>query len=359
VTDPARLPALREEWEALWARTPGAHASQGFDWCVTGWQTTATPRGRTLAVLVLREAGRATLIWPLTLRRRLWARIAMPLGAESTEYDPALIEPGADAPARLAAAWAFLRAELRADAICVPFVRPDSAMHGAIADLGLRGRTETLPAPFVAWGGQSWQDYMRGRSGNLRTGIARRRRRLAERGALAFTRLTDPAAIAPVIDWALRQKSGWMSRKTLDNDFIREAVYRRFLAIQAAAPGAAGQLAVFTLTLDGALVAAKIGTLDGTRYEGFITAHDPAFASFSPGQLILADTLAWCHARGLDYDFRIGTEAYKAEWATASVALTTHNLSLTARGALLQAWDRLTQRHRIAVDRLRQRLPTA
>jgi hypothetical protein len=65
IRDPAEFLALEDNWRSLFDRVPGAYVAQSFDWCRAGWETIAAPRGRRLLVLVLLEAERAVLIWPL------------------------------------------------------------------------------------------------------------------------------------------------------------------------------------------------------------------------------------------------------------------------------------------------------
>jgi CelD/BcsL family acetyltransferase involved in cellulose biosynthesis len=308
----------------------------------------------------MRHGGRAVLIWPMTLRRRFAWRIAVALSGGNTEYAPVLVEGGPDAVSHICAARMFLRANAGADVVTIPFVRQDSALHHALSADRARRTTHTLPSPFLAWDGiASWEDYRRSLTSKLRSELTRRRRRLAELGNLTLELVEDAAAFAENLDWTLRQKNGWMARKALANEFLATPEYRDFLLRVFATPSPGGRLVMFALKLDGRTIATRIATIDAVRCESFITVYDPAFASHSPGQIILVDCLQWCHERGLTFDFRIGDETYKRDWANGDCPATTYQLANTHWGAISLTCDALLQRLREMKDRLRTRIPAS
>ncbi len=343
VTTEADFLALAPEWDALWARADRPFLSRGFAWCLAGWRSTGKPRGRRLRIVTMREEGRIVLIWPMTVRRRLFLTAAAALGPESTEYDPILVEAGPDAARRIREAWDFVRQDAGIDVVTIPFARQDSDAHAVLSTHAGVARTHTLPAPEAHFGA-SWDAYWRTRSANLRNGLTRRRKRLAEQGTVTSAWVEDDAEFETLLDWALTRKRDWMRRTGLANDFIATTEYRDFLLALWRQPTAMGRLAMLALRVNGVPVAVKIGCLDGTRLEGFITTYDRAWSTYSPGQIILADCLAWCQANGLYYDFRIGDEAYKRDWSTGVCMATTLTLATNALGALLIQAGTLAER---------------
>ena len=350
--------ALRAEWDALWARADKPFLSSSFDWCLTGWQTTGAPRGRALKIVTMREDGRLVLVWPMATQRRLGATVASAIGSESTEYDAILTEAGDDAERRIAAAWDFVRRDAGIDLATVPFVRDDTAAFAVLSAGTRAGTTHTLPAPETRFAPDStWDQYWRTRSSNLRNGLTRRRKRLAEQGDVTCAWVEEDAEFFELLDWALARKLAWMKRSGVANDFMNTAEYRDFLRALWQRPKMAGKLTMMVLRIGGVPIAVKIGCIDGTRLEGFITTYDSAWSAYSPGQIILADCLAWCHANGLYYDFRIGDEAYKRDWANGSHDATTFAIPVSPHGQLLAQIDLTLERLRIERDRLRQRIP--
>jgi CelD/BcsL family acetyltransferase involved in cellulose biosynthesis len=353
VTDPDRFLALRAEWDALWARTATRRFTQSFDWCMAAWRTTGAPRGRALRIVVMRQDGQAVLIWPMTVGRLgLW-RLAGALGPEASEYDPVLVQSGPEAGERLRTAWRFVRRHCRADIVKIPFVRGETVLHRILGADGVRCDAKTLACPFVVWEGTaSWEDYWRSRGTELRRCVSRRRRRLAKTGTVTCAVIDDPAALREVIDWTIAAKIDWLDRKRQTNDFLPKPEFRDFLRAVAAAPPHSGRLVAFVLRLDGRTIAAQIAAIDDFRYEMFITVYDPAFAAYSPGQLLLADAMRWCQEQCLTYDFRIGAEAYKYAWANGDCPATTYHIAATPWGALMLAGHAVRQRWRATLGRM-------
>ena len=357
ITTEAEFLALEPEWNELWTRADRPFLSRSFGWCLAGWRTTAVPRGRRLSIVVMRENGRIVLIWPMTTDRRMGIRIARALGPESTEYDPILVEADPEAGRRVALAWDFVRHRGAANVVTVPFVEEGSATATALATGAIYQTNHMLPAPETLFPeNETWETYWRSRSANLRNGLTRRRKRLAERGAVTLDWIEDDATFATLLDWALRHKLDWMKRSGLANDFLGTPEYRAFLLALWSRQPAGGRLAMLALRVDGVPVAVKIGCLDGKRMEGFITTYDPDWSAFSPGQIILADCLRWCHSKGLNYDFRIGDEAYKRDWATTTRIMNTIVLATSRIGVALMRFDDLGERARIRRDKIRKRI---
>ncbi len=355
VSTEAGLLALETEWNGLWARAGRPYLSRSFGWCLAGWRTTAMPRGRRLHIVVMREEGRIVLIWPMTTDRQMGIRVARALGPESTEYDPILVEAGDEAARRIAQAWAFVRQQGAASVVTVPFVEEGTVVADALSRGAVYRTDHILPSPKTVFPeNESWETYWRSRSANLRNGLTRRRKRMSERGAVTLDWVEDDATFATLLDWALGHKQAWMKRSGLANDFLGTPEYRAFLLALWAGQPAGGRLGMLALRVDGVPVAVKIGCLDGKRMEGFITTYDPAWSAFSPGQIILADCLRWCRDNGLNYDFRIGDEAYKQDWSTTIRVMNTMTLATSSLGAALIRFRVCLDWLRVRRDRIRK-----
>ncbi len=356
--DPAAFAGLQTEWDALWHRVPGAHVSQSFDWCRTGWEVCAASRGDALHVVVGRRDGRLVLVWPLAIERRGLAREARCLGSGSTDYDALLVEPGTMAAAQAAAALRWLKTSGAVDILIAPFVGEGSPQAASVGSAGLRGLQHDLPAPLLDHSVHgTWPAYLASRGAKLRNELARRRRHLDGEGTVCIGFVAGEAEIATAIDWALEHKVASLARSGLRSDFLSAPDYRAFLTAVARAPEGCGRTAVMTLTIDGRIVAAKLGTIDATRFEGFVTVYDAAFAKWSPGSLLLAECLRWCFEHGLDYDFRIGDEDYKRLWATETRQVRTHQLAISRRGAVALSLRALNLSLGMMVDAARRRMP--
>lgn len=360
IGDADRFRALEDEWNDLWLRTRQRQFSHRHVWFRLGWETTGAPRGRRMHVLVVRRQGRAVLIWPLTLRRRaLWWQ-GRALGPEFTEYDPILVQDGDDAPALVAAARRHLAQTCPAGLITVQHVREGSCVAEAFAADPAVITGETLASPYIDFAGYNgWDGYWQSRSKNTRNAYTRRWRKFAELGTISFDQVTDPAEIRRLLAWTLAHKVAWMERTGHDNDFIRTAEFAAFLERVVAVHDAGGTMTLLAMRLDGRVVATKLGTLDALRYEGFISSQDPEFGAYSTGTIVMVESLKWLCERGLKYDFRIGDEAYKRDWATHDRPATTYALLNRPAGRLLLQLDAAHQWRRQAVNTVREAVPEA
>ena len=125
-------------------------------------------------------------------------------------------------------------------------------------------------------------------SGPSRKKLRQRRRRLAEKGALTSTVITEPAAVrAAVDDFLTLEASGWKGRERTallcsgaDADYVRAMI---------GALAAQGEAAIHTLALDGRAVSMQIVLRSGTSAFTWKTAYDESLHDLSPGTLLLED----------------------------------------------------------------------
>jgi Acetyltransferase (GNAT) domain len=78
---------------------------------------------------------------------------------------------------------------------------------------------------------------------------------------------------------------------------------------------------VFTIQKEGELVAAALTFINGNVSRFYGTYYDPRWARFSPGVSLLYRVIEHAQARGLDFDFMTGEQAYKMRFASEVVPL--------------------------------------
>ena len=356
VRDETRFAEIRGEWESLWHRAEAPRQSQSFDWAWRAWRICAPRLSRRLWILVLRDKGRAVLIWPMTLRCKAGCRIAEELGSESAEYDPLLTEQGAAAGDYLDTAWTEVERNLPADIVHVPLVTVGSRREAILARAARMRVVDRMPSP-VASLGDGWAAYWSSRTKNLRKSSDRCRRRLEEIGEVESRWITSQAEIATIIDAMLRQKLKWMKIQGLNNGFIGRREFRDLLITMASTATGCGQMRINTLSLAGQAIAIELGSDDGNRFESYVSTYDPEYSAFSPGTLLQIETMKWCASRRLDYDMRIGQEDYKSKWATQNATVANYDVTLTWYGAIYLALraSRFAIRH--GRNRLRNAVP--
>lgn len=353
----AAIDALKPEWNELYRKSIDPYYSQSFEWCWCAWKEVGRPRGRTLHCLVGAEDGRVVLIWPFVVYRRFLWSFARPLGPETSEYSSVLVEDSPEADRRTAAAWQQLRHMVPCDVLLFPFVRDGSAVHRLVSAKSVVKLSEKFTTSQVDWAGsQDWETYYRSLRKKQRLDINRRRRRLAEIGEITFEASVEAGQLASVIDWIFGQKRQWLIRTKRRSNWFNTDEYRNFLVAIADQTAHESRVIVSALKLDGRVIAAAIGRIEGARAETFLSAFDPSFGIFSPSHILYEEFLKWSFERRLDVDFRIGNEDFKDHWHLLRSEATSYEIPFSIWGIAFVALRSARLRWRELVEKLRSPL---
>jgi len=143
----------------------------------------------------------------------------------------------------------------------------------------------------------------------------------------------------------LEQKRRWLEHHGLTSEWIGRDDYRDFLVGLASQPDTGVKL--FALKIDGVPIAGQLATVDPMRFQAHIGVYDPQWSFYAPGQVLTEHCMARAFVRGLDFDLRVGDEAYKRDWAPRSCDTTTWYVAASWRGlrvvarrsAVLVSWQ--------------------
>ncbi|CAL4869816.1 hypothetical protein MMA231_04108 (plasmid) [Asticcacaulis sp. MM231] len=334
-TAPEALEVMQREWGDLWRRAQQPYFSQSFDWCKLAWDSLAQARGRKLLLVSYRHAGRLDFIWPLVTYELKGFRLIRPLGPEGSEYALPLCNPGIDVERVSNQVIEAIRRDRNVDIIRLPFLLKSQAINQNLLERRFRF-DETLTASSVDWASvQDWSSYFRNRvSSKHRKNHERLRRLLATGGRLQFRLIDDIAERQEKFDWLMQTKLAWMKTTGHSNAWLIQAGYRDFLRHLLSCDTHMGRLAIVDLELDGKIVSGLLVALTGSRMEVLITAFDPAFAKYSPGQLLWEDALRFAYERKLEFDLRIGDDPYKKAWCNQYGEVVCSDIAVSLRGAL-------------------------
>lgn len=334
ITDWAKLSALQDEWRRLWRSAGDAYFSQSFEWCAARWQAMQDEGGHNLACVVIRDQDRVKLIWPLVVKREAVWRVARPLDQVTTEYGAVLTEKAGE-QARIAEAWRFARTSVRCDLFVLKAAPALSSLDNVLREAEPKAMLQVDQRRFVRFNGfADWDAYYRSVKNDRRRGLERRVRRLEEAGAVAIARAREPAERAAAIDWILATKADWLNERGHTAVWRKIRGYQQFLAALPADNGPDGGLSITLLKFDNKFIAGEIARVGDTHVEPFVAAFDPAFAKYSPGEILCRDCVKAAQDRGLVYDFRIGDDPYKSYWANGRDELRSYRIAKTPMGAL-------------------------
>ncbi|MGI8462507.1 MAG: GNAT family N-acetyltransferase [Solirubrobacterales bacterium] len=328
-TDLRQLESIEAQWRALAERRGNAFLTpEGM----RAWLSIYGDRAEPRVAVSRREDGGVRGILPLVTVRAGATSVLRFAGYNLGDSFHPAAEDGEDAEvaAECFAALAGLGAR---PAAVLDHVSVSGSWQRAAADsAGLsRGRPQRGDVlPFIELAGQSWEDFMSGRSRNLRSQVGRKTRAL-ERDFEVTYRLAEEATLSADIAalvrlhqrrWEGRGGSGALSERP-----------SRFHAEFAASALARGWLRLWLLELDGEPVAAWYGWRLGDRYSYYQAGFDPRFEKQSVGLVLLAHTIRAAAEEGSAvYDLLRGGEAYKSRFATAERSV--HTVALTMPGSL-------------------------
>jgi len=183
--------------------------------------------------------------------------------------------------------------------------------------------------------GAAWDAYYEGRrSSATRRRDRTKRKKLGEYGTVCMVEPSDADDAAATFETLIAQKSRLFARMGVANMFARPG-WKDFYLDLATNPDTHHLVHVSRLEVGGAVAAVNLGlTFRDTYYYILASYDDGELSRFGPGAAHLRDLMKRAIERGLrHFDFTIGDERYKHEWADVSMALYDHTAAASLRGA--------------------------
>lgn len=350
---PAELEASWRSVEASGRLTP----FQGFAW-VASLARLATGKKRAAPVIVevKDRLGATALILPLCVQQFFGCAVLGFLDLGVSDYG---------APA-FGLAWEQMRvnAEELLSAILrqvprVDFVRLErmpvhvGEMRNPLVELD---GTVADPTPFyqIALAGPADAALRQALRPSTFRDLSKARRKLERKGELRFAEADTESEIDRVFEVMLAQRRArfdQMERSNLlaDPDFV--AFYR-----EAAMSGLEnGGVRLFSLTLDGEIIATAYTLTRSDTLSLVIQTMDMDHRASSPGAVITASLLEWAAGRGMTcFDLSIGFQPYKVSFGAPEGELRRLDRAVTLRGRLALSAERSWKR---ALAMVRDRAP--
>jgi CelD/BcsL family acetyltransferase involved in cellulose biosynthesis len=316
--DAAKVASLREAWDQVLGGAAQYSAAQAYDYFVPAWVETAKIPGARLAVVTVWNDGVLAAVWPLFVHCERFYQVTCHIGTESfQEYSGPLVRADADAPQVLRAA--IDAAKGLGDLLKVYNVRAPSPEADALAGDRANKHPMTVGSPVMTLTGYvDFEAWMMSKSKNFRAALRNDRRRLAGVGEVKFLEMSGPVDGNRFIDWIYASKRQWLDERGIGASWIREShgenIFRALAVRTPDQRAARGDTEFYALTLDDKIIAAGIGMSSSDRIEFFVSAFDPEYSYYSPGNQLIQDYATLALQSGRDFDFRITHEAYKLRW---------------------------------------------
>lgn len=289
ITGAGALEALAPEWTALWARagdaTPFQHPAWLLAWC------RRLPKG-TPEALVAEDDGRLAGLLPLCRA----GRVLRPLGFDVSDYAEPLV---ADRPGVLEALLGGLTALPSWDTCTLLTRTPLPPLAGLAAAARPAEPAPALDLTALAGGAPP----------GMEKSLAEARRRV---GALDEATFETPAADDGLDALFTLHARRWRGR---GGGVLGHAEVQAFHREAAAGLERAGLLRMLLMRIGGRPAAVFHGFAGARAVHYYIGGFDPEFAPASPGNLVVAEAIAWAWREGFaTFDFLKGAERYKYRW---------------------------------------------
>ena len=190
---------------------------------------------------------------------------------------------------------------------------------------------------YVATLGSDWEDYYNAkRSPSTRKTLRRKQKQLEEHGEIRFIEPADEAACADTVATLIGQKSRLFARMGVENIFLQPG-YRDFYLGLVTEKAARDLVHVSRLEVGETIAATNVGLQFRGRYYLILSSyHGGEISRFGPGRTHLHELLRRAVQRGFrHFDFTIGDEPYKLDWADSKLVLYDHLAGQTTRGWLV------------------------
>jgi CelD/BcsL family acetyltransferase involved in cellulose biosynthesis len=345
--------------EGIWRdfeRSAACTVFQNFDYLASWLRHIGTNERIAPAIVVIEHPiGDVQAILPLAIYGQGFVRRLSWIGQDLCDYLAPLLTPefARLEPHRFRALWReidkLMQSDFRFRHDWVELRKMPSRIESFANPFAVLPNTSHPSPGHIAILSDNWESYYR----NRRTAKARKqdRSKLARLSELGDVRLYEPVDsqdIKQTLETLFAQKADGLHRKGIPDLFDRPG-YREFFLDIARNTRLHNIVHVSALTVGSALAAINLGLEYKGRYSLLLISYDRSFARLSPGVIHLNKLLERAINRDLtEFDFLVGEQRLKLEWADKDVELYDHISASTMRG-MVPAFSRrlLTRTKRV------------
>ena len=325
------LNAIESEWRQF-EQHADCTPFQTYHWLATWQRCIGELAGVTPAIVRGRgPAGELLFLLPLAVEHTRFVRRLTFLGHLLCDYNAPLLAPDFSASVTSSdflAIWTSVQHRIQQMAGC----QYDLVLLDKMPELIGRqpnpmlqlATTPNQNGAYLTALGADWDTfYTEKRSSATRRRDRTKRKRLAELGEICFVSQDKSADIESTLDVLFAQKSRSFARMGVPDLFVRPG-YSEFFVSVAKAGG--HFVHVSRLNVGAVCAAANLGLLfRGCYFHILASHHDGPVSRFGPGIVHLHELMRYAIAQGCSrFDFTIGDEQYKSEWADTRVDLYDH-----------------------------------
>ena len=331
----AGLDRLEADWNSLFRAWGGANYFMSFDWCQSWWEMLGASQGREPVTISIWHGGRLVGLMPLAVVRVGPFASGEAMAGETGQYCDILVAGDVASRSEIFDALLAGLKKLKIDRLQFTNVRDDSTLAEFLNRHGSTSASPMVNCEIDCDAFEDFDAYMATRSSNLRKNLRRRRRKLADHGAVAYEVVTDPAEFEETTRAIVDHKLEWLAARGLHGRFLARPEVAPWFAEVCRRALASGHLHLSVLRVDGAVVASQLAFICGKRLTGYFASFDMRFASYAVGRVQTHGFIEDLFGHGLVIDLMPPNDAYKLEWGEEGTIARAHTLPVTIRGRLV------------------------
>lgn len=335
------LDLIEADWRAF-EETADCTVFQTFDWLSTWFRNIGVHEHGKPAVVIGRHEGTILFLLPFALEGRADLRKIVWLGSYLCNYNgPVLARDFSRrvTPPQFVQIWqdvqSLLRRQLGHDIVDLEKM---PVMIGEQANpFCAMGVTPHVNDAYLTAVGADWEAYYAAkRSSSTRRTDKKKRKRLADHGETRFITAGNRDDVVRCVDELIDEKRRSYAKLGVANMFEWPG-YRDFFVDLATGAQSSGLTHVSRVDVGEKTVAANFGLTYRGRYYYILAGYDEGdLARFGPGAIQLQDVMRYAAENKCPlFDFTIGDEPYKREWAEVEIALCDFVSPASWRGSLV------------------------
>jgi CelD/BcsL family acetyltransferase involved in cellulose biosynthesis len=339
---------LEDEWNSLWLQTQNGSHLQTFSYC---YDKINSPEQQVFCI-TLRDAGELVLVWPFIRYRKGILSLLRPLGPTIHHCSEPLVKNCDISSNYVARAVSTLVESRIADIVNLQLVKEDSHLGKILAERDAKAFGKDS-FPYISWRKtpyDTWDDYYNSLSSNYRKTLRKKQRKLSGLGKIGFNVVEDKSQFPKLIDWMLAEKRKWGEGVDKIGGWVFSEEYKDLLVRLTTDESAVHPFNIFTLTLNGTVVAARIAAIAPSQIEWIMSGFAHQYTHCSPGLILGEMSIRWAYDRNLDCDFGPGVNEAKLFWTKHIVyQACSYKVPLTAIGTvtlnLLECAQKIAKRN--------------
>jgi len=317
---------LKQYWLSL-EKTAQLHVFQSYSW-VSYWQETIGQQILSVhpwIALVLDDSGVPRLIFPLSIRKSLGAKVLEFIGGEQGDYHgPIIDESFLCDDDLLELAWSKIKNELPAHDICYFKKLPAQWLVSENPIIKLFDVKPFQNSSFYTFLPDSFLEFRSRQRKKFKADSNRQRKRLAEIGVVEFKVFDGVSEIcAKELNEMIEQKRHRCRVMNVPDLFASDVVQQFYKGLSDPFSLKNSRIHFSVLMLDDEVIASHWGAVHKDRFYYLIpTITIGSLRKYSPGRLLLEHLVEWSIDNNLKiFDFTIGGEEYKRDWCDNEMQL--------------------------------------